>query len=116
MANRRLFSKSVIYSDSFEGLPGDALKLYVYMMLEADDDGFLGHTKKVVRMAGANQEIFDMLKARGLIYEFKSGVCVIAHWRKQNSIDRQGYTPTEFTVERSLVYLDENVYYPNIDL
>jgi len=116
MANRRLFSKSVIYSDSFFGLPSDALKLYVYMMLEADDEGFIGHTKSILRMADVGRDILDMLKERGLVYEFKSGVCLIAHWRKQNIIDRQGYTPTEFKIERCLVYLDEDVYYPCVDL
>ena len=116
MANRRLFSKSVIYSDSFFGLPSDALKLYVYMMLEADDEGFIGHTKSILRMADVGRDILDMLKERGLVYEFKNGVCLIAHWRKQNIIDRQGYTPTEFKIERCLVYLDEDVYYPCVDL
>lgn len=111
MATRRLFSKQVIYSEKFSDLPSDALKLYVYLMLEADDDGFVGHVRTVINMAGLDRNILEMLKSRGLIYEFKSGVCVIVHWLKQNKTQRNGYTPTEYIAERSQLYLDEDVYY-----
>ena len=110
MANRRLFSKSVFYSDSFSELDSEAIKLYVYLMLEADDDGFIGHTKRVLKMMDIDRDVLQTLKKRGLVLEFKSGVCLIVHWRKQNSIDRSGYTPTEFSLERSLVCLDDDVY------
>ncbi|MBO7195994.1 MAG: hypothetical protein J6V80_01535 [Clostridia bacterium] len=111
MANRRLISKSVLYSDSFSTLPVDAAKLYIYMILEADDDGFIGHMRQVITMAEVSQVALEQLVSMGLVIRFKSGVCVIAHWRIHNIIDRQGYTPTEFIAEKSQVYLnDQSIY------
>lgn len=111
MATRRLISKSVLYSDRFSTLPDEAAQLYIYMILEADDDGFIGHMRRVLIIAESSRQMLEMLKKQGFVIEFKSGVCVVAHWRIHNGIDRNGYIPTEFAVERSRVYLnDESVY------
>lgn len=111
MANRRLISKSILYGDKFSTLTSEAAKLYVYMILEADDDGFIGHMRQVLMIAEVNREALELLKSEGFVIEFKSGVCAVAHWRIHNSINRSGYTPTEFAAERSQVYLnDESVY------
>ena len=111
MANRRLISKNVIYRDDFSTLSPDAAKLYLYMILEADDDGFVGHTRQVMMISEVGAPALEELIDRGYLIRFKSGVCVVAHWRVHNLIDRSGYTPTEFKIERSQVYVnDENVY------
>lgn len=111
MAKRRLLSKSVLYSDTFSVLSRDAAKLYIYMILEADDDGFIGHMRQVIMIAEVNDSALGELIDKGFVIRFKSGVCVITHWRIHNIIDRSGYVPTEFKIERSLVYLnDESMY------
>jgi hypothetical protein len=112
MANRRLISKSVIYSERALDMPAEGLKLYIYMMLEADDDGFLSGSTVVLRMAGLDRGTLELLKERGLVYEFKSGVCVIAHWLKQNLTDRCGYSPTEHILEKSFLDVDDGIYCP----
>ena len=113
MANRRLISKNVLYSDDFSDLPSEALKLYLYLILEADDDGFIGHVRKVIRLADSSRETLDILINSGLVIEFKSKVCVIVHWLLHNLINRSGYTATEFLAERAQVYVnDENIYTP----
>ena len=111
MANRRLFSKTIFYSDKFSTLPPDAAKLYVYMMLEADDDGFMGHTRQIIKMAEVEGAALDMLIDRGFVIRFKSGVCVITHWHIHNLVKRNGYSPTDFVAEKSLVYLNEEHAY-----
>ena len=111
MANRRLISKTVIYSDEFSDIPAEALKLYLYLILEADDDGFIGHVRQVIKLADTSRETLDTLIEMGLIIEFKSKVCVIVHWLLHNLINRSGYSPTEFLAERAQVYLnDESLY------
>jgi hypothetical protein len=111
MANRRLISKNILYSESFADLSPEALKLYIFLILEADDDGFIGHVRQVIKIADAKRETLDMLINRGLILEFKSHVCVIVHWLSHNLINRSGYTKTEFLAERAQVYInDENQY------
>ena len=111
MANRRLISKTVIYSDQFSDLPSEAQRLYLYMILEADDDGFIGHMRQVLMIADSDKAALEVLKVNGFVIEFKSRVCVISHWLLHNSIDRSGYTPTEFAIERSQVYLDDQKIY-----
>lgn len=111
MANRRLISKMVVYGDNFFDLPLEAQRLYLYMILEADDDGFIGHMKQVLMISGSDRFTLEMLIKAGFVIEFKSKVCVIVHWRIHNSIDRSGYTPTEFVAERSQVYLDDQLIY-----
>ena len=111
MANRRLLSKSILYSDDFSTLSADATKLYIYMILEADDDGFIGHTRQVLKISEVDGRALEELIDRGYVIRFKSGVCVVRHWRIHNSIDRNGYTPTEFKIERSQVYLDNEYVY-----
>lgn len=113
MANRRLISKNVLYGDDFSDLPSEALKLYLYLILEADDDGFIGHVKQVIKLADASRKTLDILIEKGLVIEFRSKVCVIVHWLLHNLINRSGYTPTEFLAERAQVYLnDEHLYAP----
>ena len=111
MANRRLMSKSVLYSDSFSTLSADAAKLYIYMILESDDDGFIGHMRQVVMIAEVKEEALEELINKGFVIRFKSGVCVVVHWRIHNIIDRTGYTPTEFKIERSQVYVNDEYIY-----
>lgn len=111
MANRRLISKNVLYSENFSDIPPEALKLYLYLILEADDDGFIGHVRQVIKLADTSRKTLDILIDQGLIIEFKSKVCVIVHWLLHNLINRSGYTPTEFLAERAQVYLnDEKLY------
>ena len=111
MANRRLISKTVIYSDEFSDIPPDALKLYLYLILEADDDGFVGHIKQVIKIADSDRKTLDFLIQNGLVIEFKSHVCVIVHWLNHNLINRSGYSPTEFIAERSQVYINDEHHY-----
>lgn len=111
MANRRLLSKSILYSDDFSTLSSDASKLYIYMILEADDDGFIGHTRQVLMISEVDGRALDELINRGYVIRFKSGVCAVTHWRIHNTIDRMGYTPTDFKAERSQVYLNDDYVY-----
>ena len=85
MANRRLFSKSILYSDKFSTLSPDAAKLYIYMILEADDDGFIGHTRQILKMAEVENTALDTLIDCGFVIRFRSGVCVITHWHIHNT-------------------------------
>ena len=111
MATRRLISRSVLYSDAFSDMPPEALKLYLYLILEADDDGFIGHTKQVIKIADTTRQTLDILIKLGLVIEFKSKVCVIVHWLLHNLINRSGYSPTEFVAERAQVYLNDEQCY-----
>lgn len=56
MAERRMFSKTVIDSDTFLDMPPTTQNLYFHLSMRADDDGFVNNPKKIQRMVGANEE------------------------------------------------------------
>lgn len=45
MAERRMFSKTIINSDLFLDLPSSAQNLYFHLSLNADDEGFVNSPK-----------------------------------------------------------------------
>ena len=100
MSKRRVFNKEIIYRRDLSKLPDRARILYQYMILEADDDGFIDDPLRVVRMAEATQEHYEMLKGAHFVIEFPVGICVLKHWLCHNSTNRDGYVPTIFTEER----------------
>ena len=53
MANRRMISKTVLCADTFTELPARTRLLYVYLIMEADDDGLIGTTKNALFLSGA---------------------------------------------------------------
>ena len=65
MAERRMFAKSVVLEDRFMELAPMARCLYYTLNMEADDDGFVGAPKGIVKFCGAKladlkQELFNL--------------------------------------------------------
>ena len=61
MAERRMFSKSVIWCDMFLEMPLSSQALYMHLNMSADDDGFVGNPKTILRMIGASEDDFKIL-------------------------------------------------------
>lgn len=85
MAKRRMFSLDIIDTDAFLELPMSTQWLYFHLVIRADDDGFLANPKRIKRMLGASDDDYNLLVAKRFIIVFKTGVCVITHWRIHNS-------------------------------
>lgn len=96
MANRRMFLKEIVESDPFVTMPPSAQALYFHLCMNADDDGFLNSPIKIQRGMGANEEDLSILKERRFILSFEKGVIVIKHWRMQNTLRKDRYTPTQY--------------------
>ena len=111
MANRRMIAKDVFYADNFTDLPVKTRLLYVYLILSADDDGFLIGVKQALFNAGATQQDIDELTKAGYLTRFESGAYVITHWRRMNTIQSDRYTPTNFTEEAKLLTVTGNKIY-----
>ncbi len=94
MAKRRMFSPDVLKTDRFCRLPHEAQSLYVFLCLDADDDGFLADTESVARSARCGEEAFRTLLEAGYLLAFPDEVYVIRHWPMMNRIQRDRYTPT----------------------
>ncbi|WP_448901233.1 replisome organizer [Eubacterium sp.] len=111
MADRRMFSKTIIDSDTFLDMPLSAQALYFHLSMRADDDGFINNPKKIQRMIGASDDDCRLLIMKQLIIAFDSGVIVIKHWRLHNYIQKDRYKPTLYQNEKSALELDESKVY-----
>ena len=103
MAERRMFAKTIIDSDSFLDMPLSTQSLYFHLSMRADDDGFINNPKKIQRMIGASDDDLKILIAKKFIITFESGIVVIKHWKIHNYIQRDRYKPTIYGEEKALL-------------
>ena len=111
MAERRMFSKSIIDSDAFIDMPARSRLLYFDLAMRADDEGFVDSPNKIIRMTGAAKEDLDILVNKHYIIPFESGVLVIRHWKIHNYIQKDRFKPTFYQNEKEHLRLENgNVY------
>lgn len=108
MAERRMFAKSVMDSDDFMSLPFSAQAVYVHLAMRADDDGFVGNAKSILRMVGGGSKEFNLLTDKGYIRVFDSGVVAIVHWKTHNYIQKDRYKPSIYREEKAQMYPDND--------
>lgn len=106
MAEKRMFAKSIVLSDAFLDMPMSARCLYFTLGMLADDDGFVGSPKAIMRQCGASQDDLSILLTKRYVLAFESGVIVIKHWRINNYLRQDRYSPTTYIEERSELGLD----------
>ena len=111
MAQRRMFSKQITESDAFMDMSLSAQALYFHLGMSADDDGFVNSPKRVQRVIGANDDDLKLLIAKSFIIPFDTGVVVIKHWKINNYIPKDRYTPTAYTEEKAQLFEKPNRAY-----
>ena len=111
MAERRMFARSIVESDAFLDMPLSARCLYFALGMGADDDGFIGNPKSVMRQASATQDDLKLLIAKRFVLSFESGVIVIKHWRINNYLRNDRYKPTTYVEELKTLALDDKGAY-----
>lgn len=111
MANRRMLNKTVVESDTFFEMPADSQALYMHLVLNADDEGFVGNPETIRRMTGFSRDSLRLLIAKEFLISFQSGVVVVTHWEMQNKIQPSRKTKTIFTDEKGLLLVDEQGKY-----
>ena len=111
MAERRMFAKSIIDSDSFLDMPLSTQALYFHLCMRADDEGFVNNPKKIQRMVGCSGDDAKLLIAKKFIIPFDSGVVVIKHWRIHNYIRADRLKPTNYEEERKQLNIKKNGSY-----
>ena len=111
MAERRMLSSKIVCSDSFIEMPFSAQSLYIQLVMEADDDGFLNRARRIVGSIGASMDDLNILITKRYVLAFPNGVVVVKHWRMNNQIRKDRYTPTQYQEEfKSLVIQDDGSY------
>jgi uncharacterized phage protein (TIGR02220 family) len=106
-----MFSQFITDSDAFLDLPATTQVLYFHLNMHADDDGFVGNTKSIMRMVGSHDDDLKLLIAKQLVLTFDSGVIVIKDWRLHNSIRKDRYKQTGFKEEFKRLALASNGSY-----
>ena len=110
-AERRMFAKTIVLSDSFLDMPLGARCLYMTMGMLADDDGFVNAPKSIMRQIGASQDDLQMLIVKKFVIPFESGIIVIKHWRINNYLQKDRIQPTKYQKELSELAIEENGAY-----
>lgn len=111
MANKRMFNMKIVDSDAFLDMPLSAQCLYFHLNMRADDDGFVGNPKKIMRIVGASEDDLKLLIAKRFLLTFENGVIVIKHWRMHNTLSGQRYHETVYKDEKEMLYLKDNKAY-----
>lgn len=111
MAIRRMLSKKIIGTDAFMEMPLSTQALYMHLVMNADDDGFVSNPKTIMRSVGCNVDDKRVLETKRFILNFESGVIVIKHWLVHNLIRSDRYNETTYLEEKSmLAKKDNNIY------
>lgn len=108
---RRMFSDDITSSDVFLDMPASTQLLYFQLGMNADDDGFIGSPKMVMRTILSSADDYKILIAKKFILEFDSAICVLKGWRINNQIRKDRYTETKYNREKSRLYIRENGTY-----
>ena len=111
MAERRMFAKTIIDSDTFIDMPLSAQALYFHLSMRADDDGFVNSPKRIQRMIGAADDDMKLLVAKSFLIPFESGIVVIKHWKIHNYIRGDRKKQTVHSDEMLLLETKENGVY-----
>lgn len=112
MAERRMISRKIAEDDRFVDMHPVSKLLYFYLVLNADDDGFVGSVKMINFLTNADQSNYNELLENNLILEpTKNGVYVITDWYAQNKIEPKIYKATEYLSVRALLFIKTNFAY-----
>lgn len=110
MAQKRMFDKGLIDSDLFIDLPIPSQCLYFHLSMRADDEGFIGNVKGILRLVGFKDEDLRPLVERKFIIVFENGVIVIRHWKLNNYLRADRYKETTYKKEKKLLIDNEGFY------
>lgn len=111
MAQKRMFTMKIVDSDAFLEMPLSTQCLYFHLNMRADDDGFIGNTKRIMKITGASEDDLRLLIAKRFVLTFEDGVIVIKHWRMHNTLSRDRYAETSYTDEKKMLLLKDNGSY-----
>ena len=109
MAQKRMFDKRITDSDKFTDLPNSSKALYFMAGMSADDRGFF-QPRRLQKMNGFTDDDFKVLIAKRYFIPFESGVMVITDWNKNNYLDRNRLTETEYVDELNMLKLINEKY------
>lgn len=111
MAQKRMFSMKIVDSDAFLEMPLSTQCLYFHLNMRADDDGFVGNPRKIMRLINSSEDDLKVLIAKRFVLPFDNSVMVIKHWLIHNTIQSDRYKPTVYADEKQQLFVKANKAY-----
>lgn len=111
MAERRMISKSMLMDNDFLSLNNDEKSLYLYLLIFADDDGFVKRSIMIDGVLKVSDDDYSVLEKKGLIISENNEIKVITHWNTLETIREKLYTPTVYLDFRSQLFLKVDFSY-----
>lgn len=97
--------------NSFLSLGNDSKALYIYLLIFADDDGFVKRSVMVDGVLHSDDSNYQELEAAGLIISFDDEIKVITHWNGLETIREKLYSPTVYLKYRQELYIKVDYSY-----
>ena len=110
-----MFAKSIVLSDAFLDMSLSARCLYFTLGMFADDEGFVGNPKGIMRQCGASQDDLLALLQKRYVLAFDSGVIVIKHWKINNYLRSDRFQQTTYLEEKDTLTIDGKGAYTEKD-
>ena len=111
-----MFNRKITDSDCFTEMPTSTQNLYFHLNMNADDDGFIGNAKKIMRNIGASEDDLRILLAKKYLISFDNYVFVVKHWWVHNTLMKDRYTETIYIEEKNMLEKEKNgAYVERID-
>lgn len=112
MANRRMFAKQIVESDTFLEMSLQAQILYFHLGLNSDDRGYVNNTRAIMGMVGAtNEHREELVKNKFLLKRSVNGLYLIKHFPMNNYIQKDRFKETAYLDDLQTLYYDEHGCY-----
>ena len=111
MEGKRFITKDVLCQTSYCDMNYTEKMLYIYLVLSADDDGFVGNPKKIQQTYTYNRKALSVLEKNGFIITFPNDVCVLTHWNMMNKVPPSKHVDTIYTAEKARLRVDKKGVY-----
>lgn len=88
-----MLSKSFLFDSKFMTMPDSAQVLYVYLNVNADDDGIID-SYSIIKMLGSKEDDLKILQAKGYIVPIDDYLVFLPDWLQNQSLRIDRYRPS----------------------
>ena len=67
MARKRMVSLQIVDTDAFLDMPQSTQLLYFHFVVRADDEGFLGSPKRIMKLIGVQDDDLKILRTYAIV-------------------------------------------------
>ena len=111
MAKRRMLATNIIESDSFCSLSTSAQTIYLHLIMNADDDGFVDKWKSLLRYLSVRRTHLDALIDRGFVILLDDDLLLVSDWLVHNKIRLDRYNESRYSDRFDTVEIQPNGRY-----